>query len=291
MTAEGNAKRLDSEAKLEIERAIERARAEGEAEARKSFERTNSLCATPYGIDIVGITEGIALAGALVGGISAKKRKDEVQKLNDQLRTINVTLRKQARSGIVYAPDMNYAPASTGEPAAASASATVQKSGDEASRVEDAVSVSDNVAEAEPEDVTTAVEATAGAAAPDAPPSGEGISETGLALRNGRKLLEVSKGAAALVHFEKARMLSRSAGNKVQERRAERGLAAASRMQKQFKKAIGHLERVLEISKEMDEYTGDADAYGVIADIYTELGDLEKAAKFYDLYLKNIDLS
>ena len=49
---------------------------------------------------------------------------------------------------------MNYAPASTGEPAAASASATVQKSGDEASRVEDAVSVSDNVAEAEPEDVT-----------------------------------------------------------------------------------------------------------------------------------------
>lgn len=72
MTAEGNAKRLDAEVKQEIENAIERARAEGEAEAKKSFERTNSLCATPYGIDIVGITEGIALVGALVGG--AKRR-------------------------------------------------------------------------------------------------------------------------------------------------------------------------------------------------------------------------
>ena len=112
LNSEANAKRLDAEVKQELEKVIERARAEGEAEAKKSFEQRNSLCATPYGIDIVGITEGIALVGALVGGIAAKSRKDEVQKLNDQLRTINVSLRKQARSGIVYAPDMNYAPPS-----------------------------------------------------------------------------------------------------------------------------------------------------------------------------------
>jgi hypothetical protein len=42
----------------------------------------------------------------------------------------------------------------------------------------------------------------------------------------------------------------------VQERRAMRGLAAASRLQGQHKSAIKHLERVLEISKEMQEYTG-----------------------------------
>jgi hypothetical protein len=35
-----------------------------------------------------------------------------------------------------------------------------------------------------------------------------------------------------------------------------RGLAAASRLQGQHKSAIKHLERVLEISKEMQEYTG-----------------------------------
>ncbi len=83
-------------------------------------------------------------------------------------------------------------------------------------------------------------------------------------------------------------MLSRSDGSKILERRAERGHAAAPRLQKQNMKAIGHLERVLEISKEIDNYTGDADAYGVIADIWTDEGDLEKAAKYYDLYIKNM---
>ena len=270
-SAEDNAKRLDSEVKQEIERVIERARLEGEAEAKKSFERSNSLCATPYGIDIVGITEGIALIGALVGGVAAKSRKDEVQKLNDQLRTINIKLRKQARSGIVYAPDMNYAPPSTGggsvmvaEPPAAMAPAEVAEDVEKA-----------EVAEEATEDV----------------PKGASDDETLGALRKGRRLLELKKGAAALVHFEKARLLSRSEGNKGRERRAERGLAAASRMQRQFKKAIGHLERVLEISEEMDEYTGDADAYGAIADIWTELGDFERAAKFYDKYIENMNLN
>lgn len=215
-------------------------------------------------------------------GIAAKNRKDEVERLNDQLRTINVTLRKQARSGIVYAPDMNYAPV-TGGPTVSEPKDEKREMGNEVGPQE---AQQDEATASEAEPVGKRSEE-----AGQAEPVKKGLSELATALRNGRRLLEVNKGAAALVHFEKARMLSRAEGNMIQERRAERGLAAASRMQKQFKKAIGHLERVLEISKEMDEYTGDADAYGVIADIYTELGDLEKAAKYYDLYLKNIDLS
>lgn len=39
------------------------------------------------------------------------------------------------------------------------------------------------------------------------------------------------------------------------------------------RQAIKHLERVLDISREMGDYVGDADAYGVIADIYTDLGE------------------
>ena len=35
-----------------------------------------------------------------------------------------------------------------------------------------------------------------------------------------------------------------------------RGLAASARLQGQYKSAIRHLERVLEISKEMNEFTG-----------------------------------
>eukprot|EP00798_Chlamydomonas_sp_ICE-L_P022006 gene22006-29065_t len=55
-------------------------------------------------------------------------------------------------------------------------------------------------------------------------------------------------------------------GDKVQQRRAVRGLAAASRIQGQYKSAISYLEMVLTISAEIGEYTGDADAYGTIAD-------------------------
>ncbi len=52
----------------------------------------------------MGITEFIALVGALVGGISARQRKAELERLNEQLRKINVGLRQQARAGTVYAP-------------------------------------------------------------------------------------------------------------------------------------------------------------------------------------------
>ena len=88
-----------------------------------------------------------------------------------------------------------------------------------------------------------------------------------------------------MVRFEKALLLSRALGDGVQQRRAVRGLAAAARLQGQHRAAIGHLERVLELSREMGEYTGDADAYGVIADCYTDLGEFERAAEMYDKYI------
>lgn len=67
-------------------------------------------CATPFGIDVVGITEAIALIGALVGGLVARQRKKEAERLNEQLRKINMQLRQQARAGTVYAPGLSYAP-------------------------------------------------------------------------------------------------------------------------------------------------------------------------------------
>ena len=56
-------------------------------------------------------------------------------------------------------------------------------------------------------------------------------------------------------------------------------------VQGQQKTAIQHLERVLEISQIMGEHVGDADDYGTIADIYTDMGQFEKAAKYYDRYI------
>ena len=59
-------------------------------------------------------------------------------------------------------------------------------------------------------------------------------------------------------------------------------------MQGNLTAAIKHLERVLILSEEMSEFTGDADAYGSIADVYTDLGEFEKAAVFYDKYIQRM---
>lgn len=72
------------------------------------------------------------------------------------------------------------------------------------------------------------------------------------------RLLKERNGAASLIRFEKALMLSKAAGDKVLERRAVRGLAAASRLQGQYRTAIKHLERVLVISK------GETDAHPAV---------------------------
>ena len=58
--------------------------------------------------------------------------------------------------------------------------------------------------------------------------------------------------------------------------------------QGQYQTAISHLKRVLEISKEMADHVGDADAYGVIADIYTDLNDFDQAAIYYDRYIETM---
>lgn len=46
-------------------------------------------------------------------GIIARQRKMELERLNEQLRKINMSLRQNARAGIVYAPGLTYAPPAT----------------------------------------------------------------------------------------------------------------------------------------------------------------------------------
>ena len=45
--------------------------------------------------------------------MSARRRKQELERLNEQLRTINTQLRQQARTGTIYAPGLTYAPLNT----------------------------------------------------------------------------------------------------------------------------------------------------------------------------------
>jgi tetratricopeptide (TPR) repeat protein len=285
--------REEKAAREEISKVIN----EVEEEARRS--PADQFCATPFGIDVVGITEFVALTGALVGGISARRRKDEMERLNEQLRTINTQLRQQARAGTLFAPGLTYAPPSTGaagtdtDTSASSRSTKLSlPSGVKPMPMPQVTSI--------PKAVMPAIEAAAAAVGnPEAATVGlVSIDEEDLrpevkqcqaALKEGKKLLKDSMSGPAMVRFEKALMLAKSMGDKVRERRAVRGLAAASRLANQNRQAIKYLERVLEISGETGDHVGDADAYGVIADIYTDIGEFEKAAEYYDKYISQMN--
>jgi len=239
-----------------------RARKEKEFDEEVMNSKEGKFCATPFGIDVVGITEFVALIGAVVGGLTARRRKEELERLNAQLRKINMSLRQNARFGIVYAPGLTYAP--TGDSAVALDDGQTQ-------------------GEAQPQKTATALLDSID----------EELTEERLdcreALKTGKRLLKEKNAAAAMVRFEKALMLAKGLHDKTQERRAVRGLAASARLLGEYRTAITHLERVLQISDEVDDHLGDSDAYGTIADIYTEMGDFERAAEFYDKYISRMN--
>jgi tetratricopeptide (TPR) repeat protein len=274
-----------------------------EQESRRS--PADQFCATPFGIDVVGITEFVALTGALVGGISARRRKDEMERLNEQLRTINTQLRQQARAGTLFAPGLTYAPPSSlpGGAGSTASTDTISSRSNKLSLPSGAVKpMPMPQVTSIPKTAMPAVEAAAAAAAVGTPEASTTnlvsiddedvrpeVRQCQAALKEGKKLLKDSAAGPAMVRFEKALMLAKSMGDKVRERRAVRGLAAASRLSNQNRQAIKHLERVLEISKETGDHVGDADAYGVIADIYTDIGEFEKAAEYYDKYISQMN--
>ncbi|KAK9843024.1 hypothetical protein WJX74_005765 [Apatococcus lobatus] len=291
--------RLRQEKEGQVRSELNRAREELEEQGRSS--QSGKLCATPFGVDVVGITELIALTGALVGGFSARSRKREVEVLNDQLRKINMSLRQQARSGTVYAPGLTYAPAcplppaqdlqpasssqpSNGVPADGSVLASAATAAPPASMPNIGAMPTSPTASPAAGGMGFLQPAAAVATVDEENASPE-MQQCLSSLREGKRLLKEKQGSSALVRFEKALILAKRIGDKVYERRANRGLAAASRLQGQYKAAIGHLQRVLSISDEINDEVGNADAFGTIADIYTDMGNFDKAAEFYDRYI------
>ena len=256
--AEAAALAADAEARAKLgeEREI------AEAAARQQAIESGNLCVTPFGIDIVGVSETILAIGALSGGLAANARKQEVEELNDKLRTINLQLRQEARSGTTYAPGLVYAPPGSAGEAGAS-DATEAASGDaDAQHTADTVGVV-------------------------APPCDQGPIHD--SLQGGKQLLnEPGKLTDALLNFEKALLLAKGAEDKLQERRAVRGIAAVKRRLGQPQQAITQLKRVLSLSDQIGNHAGDIDALGTIADLYAEMDDYEMAAKYYDMYIEGM---
>lgn len=71
---------------------------------------TCAIALSPTSID--SYTRFITVSRTCIG-FSARQRKLELERLNEQLRKINLNLRQQARAGTVYAPGLMYAPTPT----------------------------------------------------------------------------------------------------------------------------------------------------------------------------------
>ncbi|XP_013638545.1 PREDICTED: protein FLUORESCENT IN BLUE LIGHT, chloroplastic isoform X1 [Brassica oleracea var. oleracea] len=181
----------------------------------------------------------VALVGATVGGLLARQRKGELQRLNEQLRQINAALRRQAKIES-YAPGLSYAPAGARIPG------------------------SEIIME---------------------PKKHELISK----LKTGKTFLRNQEPDKAFEEFKTALELAQNLRDPIEEKKAARGLGASLQRQGKYREAIQYHNLVLAISKREGEDSGSTEAYGAIADCYTELGDLEKAGKYYDTYIARLE--
>lgn len=181
----------------------------------------------------------VALIGATVGGLLARQRKGELQRVNEQLRQINASLRRQAKIES-YAPSLSYAPVG--------------------SRIPDNEVIVD-------------------------PRKQELISK----LKTGKNFLRNQELEKAFVEFKAALELAQNLKDPIGEKKAARGLGASLQRQGNYQEAIKYHKLVLDISERVKEESGNTEAYGAIADCYTELGDFDKAGQFYDHYISRLE--
>lgn len=182
----------------------------------------------------------VALIGATVGGLLARQRRNELQRVNEQLIQINTALRKQAKIES-YAPSLSYAPIGSG-------------------RIPDNEIIVD-------------------------PKKQELIAK----LKNGKNFLRNQQPDKAFTEFKNALELAQNMKDSIEEKKAARGLGASLQRQGKYREAIKYHLMVLAISEREGEDSGNTEAFGAIADCYTELGELEKAGQFYDKYIARLE--
>ncbi|KAG2272036.1 hypothetical protein Bca52824_066591 [Brassica carinata] len=108
-------------------------------------------------------------------------------------------------------------------------------------------------------------------------------------LKTGKTFLRNQEPEKAFEEFKTALELAQNLRDPIEEKKAARGLGASLQRQGKYREAIQYHNLVLAISKREGEDSGSTEAYGAIADCYTELGDLEKAGKYYDTYIARLE--
>ena len=127
-------------------------------------------------------------------------------------------------------------------------------------------------------------------AEPEAEPEAPEVLAIIKALRGGKALLKAGKPADALTTFQDIlKMINTTTGLKdpvKAKRRTYRGIAAAYMDMENYKEALPAMLQVLSLSAECGDMEAANEEYAVVADVYTELGELVKAGEYYDRYLQ-----
>lgn len=199
------------------------------------------------------LLQAFAVVGAFVGGWLARQRRLELESTNRKLRHINTELRRRQHED-------DDADALSADLGAVQASRTAMES------------------------------AMAGPSAAH-PVEGYGSANLSLAkarqqisglLKEGKSSIQQGQGQHALELLKQAGQLSQELQDKRAERAIARATANAYREVGDFNMCLRSLDVSLGLSKEIGDTGRDSDVLGEMADVYTEMGDLEKAGKFYD---------
>jgi len=188
--------------------------------------------------------QAIGFAGAIAGGLEAKKRAEEITQLNKSLLEVNGKIKKELRrEKQSKTPGVDMSIDSDGDP-----------------YVEKILTL----------------------------------------LRSGKALLKIEeskeKFEEALGKFEEAHALIIAESGKEKlmvpwkaERKALKGIAAAASRLGYTAKSLEMTKKVLDLALEHKDMAEITDNYGKIADLYTELDQLESAQTYYDLYFNALD--
>jgi len=195
--------------------------------------------------------QAVGLVGAFVTGTLARKRRQEIVEINAKLRQINAQLRLQSVD-------------EGGQPAIVPSEAEMK-----AIR-EYRASLKEGFAE------------QSAALGEEAIKEEEQRQQLLAYISRGRAALDAGKTNEALEVLAKAQTLSKEAEVLPATRAILRIKAEAYRADGNLREAVDCLIKVLAVSMAMEEYSGDADVYGEIADLYTELGDMAQAGEYYD---------
>jgi len=167
------------------------------------------------------VLEGVALVGATVNGILSRKRREEIERLNAQMRGIMAKLDEREKS------------------------------------------------------FTSASE--------------DGDAEVSETLAAAKSALASDHNERAAQSFAKAIDLAVAAGDVVSEISARKGYAMSLAAQRQFPAAADALQAALERAQTAAAGEGVSAIYGLLGDVYTDMGAFDKAGDAYDACIRIMD--